>query len=46
MTKLRLNITMSLHGYVAGPNQSVGIRRRVQLHEWATPRSTRTTGHD
>ena len=38
MSKLRFNITMSLDGYVAGPNQSVenplgegGLR----LHEWA-----------
>jgi dihydrofolate reductase len=38
MARLRLNITMSLDGYVAGPNQSLehplgegGIR----LHEWA-----------
>jgi dihydrofolate reductase len=38
MSKLRLNITMSLDGYVAGPNQSVthplGIGGE-QLHEWA-----------
>jgi dihydrofolate reductase len=38
MTKLRLNITMSLDGYVAGPNQSVSHplgEGGEQLHEWA-----------
>jgi dihydrofolate reductase len=38
MTKLRLNITMSLDGYVAGPNQSVTHplgEGGEQLHEWA-----------
>jgi dihydrofolate reductase len=38
MTKLRLNITMSLDGYVAGPNQSVSNplgEWGEQLHEWA-----------
>src|SRR4030095_2990894 len=38
MTKLRLNITMSLDGYVAGPNQSVTNplgEGGEQLHEWA-----------
>jgi dihydrofolate reductase len=38
MTKLRLNITMSLDGYVAGPNQSVAHplgEGGEQLHEWA-----------
>jgi dihydrofolate reductase len=38
MTKLRLNITMSLDGYVAGPNQSVENplgEGGEQLHEWA-----------
>ena len=38
MTKLRLNITMSLDGYVAGPNQSVRDplgEGGEQLHEWA-----------
>jgi dihydrofolate reductase len=58
MTKLRLNITMSLDGYVAGPNQSVENplgEGGEQLHEWAF--ATRTfraihgmeggaTGHD
>lgn len=38
MTKLRLNITMSLDGNVAGPNQSVRHplgEGGEQLHEWA-----------
>ena len=38
MSKLRLNITMSLDGYVAGPNQSVENplgEGGEQLHEWA-----------
>src|SRR5262245_36299364 len=38
MTKLRLNITMSLDGYVAGPNQSVMHplgQGGEQLHDWA-----------
>jgi dihydrofolate reductase len=38
MNKLRLNITMSLDGYVAGPNQSVENplgEGGEQLHEWA-----------
>jgi dihydrofolate reductase len=38
MTRLRLNITMSLDGYVAGPNQSVTNplgEGGEQLHEWA-----------
>ncbi|MEO8452334.1 MAG: dihydrofolate reductase family protein [Gemmatimonadota bacterium] len=38
MSRLRLNITMSLDGFVAGPNQSVenplGIGG-MRLHEWA-----------
>lgn len=38
MSKLRLNITMSLDGYIAGPNQ--GVENPLgeggeQLHEWA-----------
>ena len=40
MSKLRLNISMSLDGYVAGPNQSeenpLGIGGE-QLHEWVVP---------
>jgi dihydrofolate reductase len=38
MTKLKLNISMSLDGYVAGPNQSVTDplgERGEGLHEWA-----------
>jgi dihydrofolate reductase len=38
MTKLKLNITMSLDGYVAGPNQSVEHplgEGGEQLHDWA-----------
>ncbi|HEY8132260.1 MAG TPA: dihydrofolate reductase family protein, partial [Thermoanaerobaculia bacterium] len=38
MTKLRFNITMSLDGYVAGPNQSVTNplgEGGEKLHEWA-----------
>jgi hypothetical protein len=40
MSKLRFTISMSLDGFVAGPNQSVdnplGIGGR-RLHEWAFP---------
>jgi dihydrofolate reductase len=40
MSRLRLNITMSLDGYVAGPDQSeqdpLGIGG-TKLHEWAFP---------
>jgi dihydrofolate reductase len=40
MSKLRLNISMSLDGFVAGPNQSeenpLGVGGE-QLHEWITP---------
>ena len=40
MSKLKLNITMSLDGYVAGPDQSLqhplGIGSE-QLHEWLMP---------
>jgi dihydrofolate reductase len=38
MTKLRFNITMSLDGYIAGPNQSITHplgEGGEQLHEWA-----------
>ena len=38
MTKLRFNITMSLDGYIAGPNQSVKNplgEGGEKLHEWA-----------
>jgi hypothetical protein len=37
MTKLRLNITMSLDGYVAGPNQSTAQPLGAgaeHLHDW------------
>jgi dihydrofolate reductase len=40
MSLLRLNITMSLDGYVAGPNQSLENPLGVggmRLHEWALP---------
>lgn len=40
MSKLRFRISMSLDGFVAGPNQSVdnplGIGG-MRLHEWAFP---------
>jgi dihydrofolate reductase len=40
MSKLRLSITMSLDGYVAGPDQStdepLGVRGE-ELHEWVLP---------
>jgi len=40
MSKLRLNITMSLDGYVAGPDQSeenpLGVGGE-ELHEWVVP---------
>jgi hypothetical protein len=40
MSKLRLNITMSLDGFVAGPNQSeenpLGVGG-MHLHEWLFP---------
>lgn len=40
MSKLRLTITMSLDGYVAGPNQSEANplgEGGTQLHEWLVP---------
>jgi dihydrofolate reductase len=40
MSKLRLNITMSLDGYVAGPDQNEGQPLGTggeQLHEWLLP---------
>ena len=49
MTKLRLNITMSLDGYVAGPNQSVRHplgEGGEQLHEWALAVRTFRERHD
>jgi dihydrofolate reductase len=43
MSKLRFNITMSLDGYVAGPNQSVENplgEGASHLHDWALPTKT------
>jgi len=43
MSKLRFNITMSLDGYVAGPNQSVENplgEGALHLHDWAIPTKT------
>jgi dihydrofolate reductase len=43
MSKLKVNITMSLDGYVAGPNQSVENplgEGAFQLHDWALPTET------
>ncbi len=40
MSKLRLKISMSLDGFVAGPNQSVSNplgEGGMQLHEWVVP---------
>jgi len=40
MSKLKLNITMSLDGYVAGPDQSMENPLGVggeQLHDWIVP---------
>ncbi len=40
MTRVRLHISMSLDGYVAGPNQSLDNplgEGGEQLHEWAVP---------
>ena len=40
MSKLKLNITMSIDGFVAGPNQSpehpLGVGGE-QLHDWLAP---------
>ena len=48
MSKLKLNITMSLDGYVAGPDQSekdgLGIGGE-QLHEWVVPLKAFREGH-
>ena len=50
MPKLRLNLTMSLDGYVAGPDQSLESplgRGGGDLHEWAVAtRSFRRTHGD
>jgi dihydrofolate reductase len=43
VSKLRFNITMTLDGYVAGPNQSVENplgEGAVHLHDWALPTKT------
>ncbi len=48
MSKLRVNITMSLDGYVAGPNQSVENplgEGGLHLHDWAVPTKTFRTLH-
>jgi dihydrofolate reductase len=48
MSKLRVNITMSLDGYVAGPNQSVENplgEGAFHLHDWALPTKTFRTLH-
>ena len=40
MSKLKLNITMSIDGFVAGPNQSVDVPLGVggeELHDWLVP---------
>ena len=48
MSKLRFNITISLDGYVAGPNQSVENplgEGAVHLHDWALPTKTLRSLH-
>jgi dihydrofolate reductase len=48
MSKLRVNITMSLDGYVAGPNQSMENplgEGAFHLHDWALPTKTFRTLH-
>jgi dihydrofolate reductase len=43
MTKLRCQITMTLDGYVAGPNQSLADplgNGGIHLHDWALPTKT------
>jgi len=49
MSKLRLKISMSLDGFVAGPNQSVdnplGIGG-MRLHEWVVPLAAWRSMHD
>ena len=48
MSKLKLNITMSLDGFVAGPDQSfanpIGIRGQ-ELHGWLLPLKVFREGH-
>jgi dihydrofolate reductase len=48
MSKLRLSISMSLDGYVAGPNQSPETPLGAggeQLHEWVVPLRAWREGH-
>ena len=48
MSKLRFRISMSLDGYVAGPNQSVKEPLGVggeRLHEWVIPLAAWRTAH-
>lgn len=48
MSKLRLRISMSLDGYVAGPDQSVKNPLGVggeQLHEWVIPLAAWRSAH-
>jgi dihydrofolate reductase len=43
VSKLRFNITISLDGYVAGPNQSVENplgEGAIHIHDWALPTKT------
>lgn len=43
MTKLRCNMTMSLDGYLAGPNQSADNpigQGGLRLHDWIFPTKT------
>ena len=48
MSKLRFSISMSLDGYLAGPNQSTRDPLGVggeRLHEWAYPLAAFRTPH-
>src|SRR5687768_15395996 len=48
MSRLRFRISMSLDGYVAGPNQSVKEPVGVggeRLHDWVVPRASCREGH-
>ena len=48
MSKWRLRISMSLDGFVAGPNQSVDDPIRVggmRLHEWVFPLAVWRASH-
>jgi dihydrofolate reductase len=49
MSKLRCHISISLDGYVAGPNQSVENplgEGGEQLHDWVVPLASWREGHD